>query len=41
MIGWYKFISAVFSTWFVFTAKKKKTDPAPPNRVRWNLEKEG
>ena len=41
IIGHTLLITAVFFTWFVFNTEKKKTDPAPPNRVRWDLEKEG
>lgn len=42
IIGHTLLISCVFFTWYVFTAeKKKKSPPAPPNKVRWNLEREG
>lgn len=41
IIGHTVLIACVFFTWFVFTTEKKKTDPAPPNKVRWNLEVEG
>jgi len=41
IIGHIALISMVFFTWFIFTIEKKKADPAPPNKVRWNLEKEG
>jgi len=41
IIGHTVLITAVFFTWFVFTIEKKKADPAPPNKVKWNLEQEG
>ena len=41
IIGHTVLIAAVFFTWFVFTVEKKKADPSPPNKVRWNLEREG
>ena len=41
IIGHTVLITCVFFTWFVFTTEKKKADPAPPNKVRWNLEREG
>jgi len=41
IIGHTVLIAAIFFTWFVFTTEKKKADPSPPNRVRWNLEAEG
>ena len=41
IIGHIALITMVFFTWFVFSNEKKKTDPAPPNRVRWDLTKEG
>ena len=41
IIGHIALITMVFFTWFVFTTEKRKTDPAPPNRVRWDLEREG
>ena len=41
IIGHVALITMVFFTWFVFTVEKKKTDPAPPNKVRWDLTREG
>ena len=41
IIGHTVLIAAVFFTWFVFTIEKKKSEPSPPNKVRWNLEREG
>ena len=41
IIGHMVLISCVFFTWFVFTAEKKTSDPAPPNRVKWDLSREG
>ena len=41
IIGHIVLITCVFITWGVFTSVKKSTHPAPPNKVRWNLEREG
>ena len=41
IIGHTVLIAAVFFTWFVFTTEKRKANPAPPNRVQWDLEREG
>ena len=41
IIGHTVLIACVFFTWFVFTTEKKKAAPAPPNRVQWDLEREG
>lgn len=41
IIGHTVLITCVFFTWFVFTTEKKKADPAPPNKVQWDLEREG
>ena len=41
IIGHTVLITCVFFTWFVFTTEKKKADPSPPNKVKWNLESEG
>lgn len=41
IIGHTVLIAAVFFTWFIFTAEKKKAPPAPPNKVQWDLEREG
>ena len=41
IIGHMVLILCVFFTWFVFTAEKKTSDPAPPNRVKWDLSREG
>lgn len=41
IIGHTVLIAAIFFTWFVFTTEKKKADPAPPNKVQWDLEREG
>jgi len=41
IIGHTALIVCVFFTWFIFTTEKKKADPAPPNKVQWDLEKEG
>ena len=41
IIGHTVLIAAIFFTWFVFTTEKKKAPPAPPNKVQWDLEREG
>ena len=41
IIGHTVLIAAVFFTWFVFTTEKRKANPAPPNKVQWDLEREG
>ena len=41
IIGHTVLIAAVFFTFFVFTTEKKKAPPAPPNKVQWDLEREG
>ena len=41
IIGHTVLIAAVFFTFFVFTKEKSRTPPAPPNKVQWDLEKEG
>ena len=41
IIGHTVLIAAVFFTWFIFTTEKKKAPPAPPNKVQWDLEREG
>ena len=41
IIGHTVLIAAVFFTFFVFTTEKRKAPPAPPNRVQWDLEREG
>ena len=41
IIGHTVLIAAVFFTFYVFTTEKKMANPAPPNKVRWNLESEG
>ena len=41
IIGHTVLIAAVFFTFFVFTTEKRKVDPAPPNKVKWDLESEG
>ena len=41
IIGHTVLIAAVFFTFFVFTTEKRKAKPAPPNKVKWNLESEG
>ena len=41
IIGHITLICMIFFTWFIFNTEKKTSKPAPPNRVRWNLEVEG
>lgn len=41
IIGHTALISCVFFTWFVFTTEKTKAPAAPPNKVQWDLEREG
>ena len=41
IIGHTVLLTAVFFTWFVFTTEKKTSPPSPPNKVQWDLEKEG
>ena len=41
IIGHICLITMVFFTWFVFNNEKKKADPSPPNKVRWDLTREG
>jgi Flp pilus assembly protein TadB len=41
IIGHILLILMVFATWKVFTIARNYSNPAPPNRVRWNLEVEG
>jgi len=41
IIGHFVIITAAFFTFFVFTAEKSRSLKAPPNRVKWDLEREG
>jgi predicted membrane protein len=41
IIGHIAVISMVFFTWFMFSTERKKFRPAPPNKCRWDLEREG
>jgi len=41
IIGHYVIITAVFITFFVFSQEKSRAPKAPPNKVKWDLEKEG
>jgi len=41
IIGHILAILMVFVTWRVFTQERTHSEPAPPNRCRWDLEKEG
>lgn len=41
IIGHQILIACVFITWGVFHNVKKPTPPSPPNKVRWDLSREG
>ena len=41
IIGHIVLIFMVFVTWKVFSNVRKHSPPSPPNRVQWDLEKEG
>ena len=41
IIGHFVIITAVFFTFFVFDKEKSRAPKAPPNKVRWDLEREG
>ena len=41
IIGHWVLITAVFFTWFVFTTEKRRSPKSPPNKVKWDLEREG
>ena len=34
-------ITMLFVTYFVFTQERKHAPPSPPNKVQWDLEREG
>jgi len=41
IIGHMLAILMVFITWKVFTDQRKHSQPSPPNKVQWDLEREG
>jgi len=41
IIGHLALITTAFFTFFVFTTEKGRAPKAPPNKVRWDLEREG
>lgn len=41
IIGHIVLIFMVFVTWKVFSNVRKHSPPSPPNRVQWDLEREG
>jgi len=41
VIGHILAITMVFVTWNVFNKVRSHCNPAPPNKVQWNLESEG
>ena len=41
IIGHIVGITMVFVTWTVFKNTRKHSPPSPPNKVQWDLEREG
>lgn len=41
IIGHIVLIFMIFVTWKVFSNVRKHSPPSPPNRVQWDLEREG
>lgn len=41
IIGHFVLITCVFITYGVFQYQKKPTPPSPPNKVKWDLSREG
>ena len=41
IIGHILGITMIFVTWTVFKNVRAHTPPSPPNKVKWDLEKEG
>lgn len=41
IIGHIVALLMVFVTWKVFTDARKHSHPSPPNKVKWDLEREG
>ena len=41
IIGHTVLLTCLFFTFYVFTKEKSRTTPAPPNKVQWDLEREG
>jgi|TARA_R100000149_G_scaffold66059_2_gene43035 hypothetical protein len=40
IIGHYAILFCIFLTWSVFRVTKKMYGPPPPNKVKWDLNKE-
>jgi hypothetical protein len=41
VVGHWLAISMLFVTYYVFSQERKHSHPSPPNKVQWDLEKEG
>ena len=41
IIGHILVILMAFATWKVFSDQRKHSHPSPPNKVQWDLEREG
>ena len=41
LVGHILAISMVFVTWMLFSYERKHSHPSPPNKVQWDLEREG
>ena len=41
LVGHILAISMVFVTWTLFSYERKRSHPSPPNKVKWDLEREG
>ena len=41
IIGHFLLILMVFVTWSVFKHARRHAPPSPPNKVQWDLEREG
>jgi len=41
VVGHLLAISMLFVTYYIFAHERKHSHPSPPNKVQWDLEKEG
>lgn len=41
VVGHWMAVSLIFVTYMLFNQERKHSNPAPPNRCRWDLEREG